>query len=66
MSKTSYGGAAATSERELTEDDLALVSGGSISLPYRGPVFEYTPQKSGEGPETVTIWGIVMTVLPPK
>lgn len=37
MSKTSYGGAAATSERELTEDDLALVSGGKPSAAKSSP-----------------------------
>ena len=58
MSKTNHTwyGAAATSERELTEDDLALVSGGkpsaaksspapkiskSLSLPYEQVKFEY-------------------------
>ena len=55
-SKTTSYGAAATSERELTEDDLALVSGGkpsaaksspapkiseSLSLPYEQVKFEY-------------------------
>ena len=53
---------------ELTEADLALVSGGTPSLSYGGAVFTYTPQSGGggEGPETVTIWGIVMTVPQPK
>jgi hypothetical protein len=59
MSKTNdtSNGAAATSERELTEADLALVSGGTPSLSYGGAVFTYTPQSGGggEGPETVTI-----------
>jgi hypothetical protein len=57
MRKTTAINVAATSERELTEDDLALVSGGkpsaakssaapkvseSLSLPYEQVKFEYT------------------------
>jgi type VI protein secretion system component Hcp len=60
MSKTTATKVAATSERELTEDDLALVSGGkpsaakssatpkiseSLSLSYEEVKFEYTEQK---------------------
>ena len=47
MSKTNHTsyGAAATSERELTIDELEHVSGG-ISLSYREFKVEYTAQKT--------------------
>jgi hypothetical protein len=46
----------------LADNELDVVTGGT-SLEYGGIEFEYTPQKpSGAGPETVTIWGIVLTV----
>jgi bacteriocin-like protein len=62
MSKTIAINTSATSEHELTEDDLALVSGGkegapksspaskiseSISLSYEEIKFEYTKQLPG-------------------
>ena len=55
-------------ERELSEDELTLVSGGTVSLSYGAIQFDYGKQ-SGPGvrpEETVTIWGIVMSLPPPK
>ena len=55
MSKTNATDTAARSEHELTENDLALVSGGkpsaapkvseSLSLSYEQVKFEYTEQR---------------------
>ena len=54
MSKTNHTsyGAAATSERELTEDDLALVSGGN---PKGGESASRVPQDYNEGSDRLQL-----------
>jgi bacteriocin-like protein len=43
-----------TTERELTESELASVSGGTLSLNYGTIEYEYGHQSSGSGGESAS------------